>query len=98
MNLSELKSDLGSFSGVGAVIGSPVVALPVRQTPVNGFLQLHWVKEGLLRGVAYEGIQWTNVLEGLRNFNESCQGSRFGRNNGVSSFSQDIRIYLVKKH
>ena len=37
MNLSELKSDLGSFSGVGAVIGSPVVALPVRQTPVNGF-------------------------------------------------------------
>ena len=37
MNLSELKSDLGSFSGVGAVIGSPVVALPVRQTPANGF-------------------------------------------------------------
>ena len=35
MNLSELKSGLGSFSGGGAVIGSPVVALPVTQTPVN---------------------------------------------------------------
>lgn len=57
MNLSELKSDLGSFTGGGAVIGSPAVALPVRQTPVNGFLQLHWVKEGLQRGVAYEGIR-----------------------------------------
>ena len=50
MNLSELKSDLGSFTGGGAVIGSPVVALPVRQTPVNGFFsKLHWVKEGFTK-------------------------------------------------
>ena len=54
MNLSELKSGLGSFSGGGAVIGSPVVALPVTQTPVNavfftaalgqgGFCRVEWL-------------------------------------------------------
>ena len=60
MNLSELKSGLGSFSGGGAVIGSLVVALPCCPSTLLSmqfFLQLHWVKEGWQRGVAYEGIQ-----------------------------------------
>ena len=48
--MSDLKkSDLGKFSGGGAVIGSPVVALQFVKLLSMDFhcLLLHWVKEGL---------------------------------------------------
>ena len=92
--MNDLKSDLGKFSGGGAVIGScPVALLPLRQTSINGFLLLHWVKEGLQKGGVCEGIRWTQVLEISIKSNESCQGSGFRRNNGVLSCVQDIGIF-----